>query len=305
LAKEGHVEMGWHPRGRWFALVATACVLASWGGEAAASGAHGHPPSKPARVISGPAGLVAGTGPQPNGMLWLLAGSAASKNLRSVALNGSAAAKTPLPVSGGAQDVVESSSGLLALGLANADTGALQLLNAANGSVVSTVALPGPAQAVAAGSDGSTFYVLDGTPSARTVTVVSSLTAGITSEIPVPGDTVSAEPDPTQPRLFALGADGSVKVFSTPGGRLLSSFPVGKGARRLAISNDGTTLYVLKQVGASDDIGIVNVATQRQTTAIPAPSDTVDIQVSLDGSQIYDMVGTQRYGNIQLFATGR
>ncbi len=297
--------MRWHVRARSLALVSAAvCVLGSWVGEAGASG-HGRQSSKPARVIAGPAGLIAGTGPQPNGTLWLLAGSAASKNLRSVALNGSPTARTVLPVSGGAQDVVESSSGLLALGLASSDAGALQLLNAANGSVVNTVAVPGPVQAVAAGSDGSTFYVLDGTATARTVTVVSSLTAQITSEIPVPGDTVSAEPDPTQPRLFALESDGTVKVFSTSGGRLLSSFPVGKGTRRLAISNDGTTLYVLKQVGASDDVGIVNVATQRQMTAIPAPGDTVDVQVSLDGSQLYDMVGTQRYGNIQLFATGR
>ena len=286
-------------------VVAVVCLLAAYSGEgSAAPPDHPQGATKAVRVIAAPAGLIAGAEPQPSGTLWLLAGSPTSKNLRLLGLNGATAA-TIVPVSAGAVDVVESSSSLLALGVATSTTGSLELRNGADGALVATVALPGPVQALAVGSDGATFYVLDGTSSVRTVSVVSSLRNRVTNSIPVPADTVSIAVDPSQKRLFALESDGNIKIIATGGGRILSEFLAGTGARRLAISNDGTTLYVLKTAGRADNVGSINVATQRQTHAIPAPANTVDIQVSLDASQLYDMVGAQRYGNVQLFALGR
>lgn len=202
-------------------------------------------------------------------------------------------------------DIVESSSSLLGLALATTTTGALQFRNGANGAVVASVALPSPARTVTAGSDGATFYVLGGTSATRVVSVVSSLGNRITNSIPVPADTVSIAIDPSQQRLFALLSNGTVKVIATNGGQVLSSFSAGAGAARMTISNDGNTLYVLKTAGQAQNVGVINVATQRQTKAIPAPANTVDIEVSIDGSQLYDMVGTQHYGNIQVFSTGQ
>ncbi len=283
-----------------------ACVLAACSGGTSSTSTSQQEGSaiKPLRVIAAPAGLIAGTAPQPSGILWALAGSATSKNIQIIRLSGSGPGATIVPVGSGAVDVVESSSGLIGMALRTTTTGALQFRNGASGAVVAMVALPSPAMALTAGSDGATFYALCGTSSVRAVTVVSSLGNRITNTIPVPADTVSIAVEPSQQRLFALLSDGTVKVIAVIGGQILSSFTAGPGANRIAISNDGSTLYVLKTAGQAENVGVINVATQRQTGAIPAPANTVDIQVSLDGTQIYDMVGTQRYGNIQVFSTG-
>jgi DNA-binding beta-propeller fold protein YncE len=269
----------------------------------------GSPPvaKKADRVITAPAGLEAGAEPQPSGFMWVLAGTGAVKTIDQLTLGSDNAGKVQriLPASLSASTVSESSSGLVALGLATSSTGAVLFLNGSTGAQIGTTALGAPVLDLVAGTDGSTFYALNGTSTSMSVSVISSLNDQVTSTVPVPLDTVSIAIQPNQQNILALEPTGWLSEIGVSGGRVIAQFPVGKGARTIALSNDGSTVYVLKDVAGSSNVGVIDAATERQVKALPAPANTVDIQVSLDGSLVYDLVGTPKYGNIQMFATGR
>ena len=73
-------------------------------------------------------------------------------------------------------------------------------------------------------------------------------------------------------------------------------------AQSIALSPDGSTLYVLKNADGTSNIADVNLATEAVRKVLPAPSHCVGLLVSTSGGQLYDLVGTPTYGNIQVFA---
>jgi DNA-binding beta-propeller fold protein YncE len=122
--------------------------------------------------------------------------------------------------------------------------------------------------------------------------------------VPVPLATVSIAVQPTEQDLYALTASGKVDEIAVGTGTVTASFPVGPDPLQLAISSTGSTLYVLRRAGSGTNVGVIQLATERQTRAIAAPENCVGIQLSADGRRIYDVVGTNRYGNVQVFPTG-
>jgi hypothetical protein len=294
------------PTGAVVAGIAASSVLAACSGGTPTAGSP-VVAKKADRVISAPAGLQAGGEPQPSGFMWVLAGSGATKTIDQLTLGSGSAGKVQriLPVSVSASTLAESSSGLVALGLATATTGAVTFLNGATGTQTGTTPLGAPVLDLVAGADGSTFYALNGTATSMSVSVVSSLSNQVTSTVPVPLDTVSIAIQPNQQNILALEPSGKLLEIGVASGRVISQFSVGTGAHSVALSNDGSSLYVLKDAGGAFNVGVIDLATERQVKALPAPANTVGVQVSLDGSLVYDLVGTPRYGNIQMFATGR
>jgi len=80
------------------------------------------------------------------------------------------------------------------------------------------------------------------------------------------------------------------------------SYKIGVTPIQLAISPSGTTLYVLRSTATADNVAVVDVATEAQVRALPAPAHSVGVEASLDGHSLYLIVGTGTYGNIQVFA---
>jgi hypothetical protein len=258
---------------------------------------------RPSAIIAAPAGLVAGTPPQLNGDLWVLAGGGGAKTLHKLDLTAEQFGAA-VPADAGATSLAQSSSTLLGLGLATATTGAVQFLNGSTAGPVSKLAVGAPVHMVTAGADGSTFYALNGTARSTSVTIINSIANKILYTIPVPLDTVSIAVDPSQKRIFLLESDGYMEIVPAFGNQVLSRFYVGANPITAVLSNDGTTMYVLKSTDGSENVGVVDVALENQTKAIPAPAHTVDIAVSSDGSTLYDFVGTNTVGNVQIIATG-
>jgi hypothetical protein len=286
-------------------IVVLGLLLAACSDASSSAPQHGNSGAgKPTNVITAPAGLIAGTAPQPSGTLWVLAGGANTKTLHQLSVSASSTAN-PVPVSNSAVDVVESSSDLLGLGLATATTGALEFRNGSSGALVSSVPIGAPVSAVFPGADGATFYVLNGTAASKSVSVVSSLADKVTNTVAVPSDTVSIAVEPSQQRIFALESTGTVREVAIAGGTVVGAFATGPSPVTLAISNDGSTLFVLKGTGEVDDVGVIDLATQHQLKALPAPAHTVDLQLSLDSTHLYDFVGTPTYGNVQVFPVHR
>lgn len=287
------------------ALAAGGTLLAACGGGPPAAAPHtvSSAPARPTATFPAPSGLVAGAQAQPDGTMWLLADTDGTATLQELDLS-TRKILAIVPESASAHSLAQSPSGLLAVGLATATTGAVELRNGSSGAIVATVPVGAPVEGLAAGADGSTLYVLDGTSSSSSVTLVNLETDRASVSVPVPLATVSIAVQPTERDIYALTASGKVDEIDVGTGAVTASFPVGPDPLQLAISSTGSTLYVLRRAGGGTNVGVVQLATERQTRAFAAPANCLGIQLSAGGRHIYDVVGTSRYGNVQVFPTG-
>lgn len=292
---------------RWLllvALVAAGSLLAACGGGSSASTATTAGTAnvvKPTRTFPGPAGLVDGGQPQPDGFMWLLARVGGSANIQQLNLTTGSIGQI-IPETAGADSISQSSSGVIGVGVATALTGALELRNGASGALVASVPIGAPVKDVFAGADGTTFFVLNGNNNSASVTLVNSGTDRTSVSVPVPLDTVAIAVDPSGQNLFALGSGDKVDQITIGSGAVTASYPVGHHPIALAVSTSGSTLYVLNRVGAGANVGVIDVATEAQTKVLPAPANAVAVQVSPDGGSLYVAVGTPTVGNIQVYA---
>jgi DNA-binding beta-propeller fold protein YncE len=276
-------------------LPLAACSAGGAAAPAAKTAAH------PERILAAPKGVLAAGQPQSNGAIWTLAGSAASRGLFEVSLT-SGRTIGSISVSKAAQSVTESLTGVLGLALGTSTAGALELLNGGTGAITRTVPLGAPARQVVVGADGATFYVLNGSATSASVTIVDSADGRVQGTVPVPLDTVSIVPDVEETTLYALQPSGRVSQIAVAGGKIVTSFPIGASGRSLALSPDGGTLYVLKDRLASTNVAVVDLATESVLKVLPTPSNCIQVLVSASGGQLYQVVGTLGYGNIQVFS---
>jgi DNA-binding beta-propeller fold protein YncE len=256
---------------------------------------------RPERILAAPRDVLSAAEPQPNGTVWVLAGSPDSRGLFKFDL-GTGRGLGSISVSGDARAVTQSVTGVIGLAVGTRTTGALQLLNDSTAAVTRTVALGAPARAIAVGADGTTFYVLNGTASSASVTIVNSANGRVLGTVPMPLDTVSVAPDAQQTTLYALQPDGKVSQIAVAGGKVMNTFTVGDSGESLAVSPDGNTMYALKEAADGTNVAVVNLATDSVHRVLPAPGHCLQVLVSADGNQLYELAGTDSYGNIQVFA---
>lgn len=257
----------------------------------------------PTAIIPAPADLLAATGPAANGVLWVLAGSSNARTLHQIDIVSHADLRA-VPAPASATSVAETATGILGLGLATSSTGAVQLRNGTTGALLTTVAVPAPVRAVAGGMTGSDLYVLTGTATAASVSELDTATDRVLTSVPVPLLAAAAVPDPAQSALWVLQPNGLVDQVAMRTGTVTTQFSIGNSGRALAVSPDGSTLYVLKGRGGVRNVAVVDLATESVSRVLPAPSDTVGLVLSPDGGTIYDIVGTAEVGNIQAFRSG-
>ena len=255
--------------------------------------------AQPERILAAPRGILAAGQPQPNGALWTLAGSTASRGLFEFSLT-SGHTIGSISVSNAAQSVAESLTGMLGVAVGTSHAGALELLNGNTGTVTRTVPIGAPAREVVVGADGATFYVLNGSATSSSVTIVDSADGKVQGTVPVPLNTVSIVPDVQETALYALQPSGHVSQVAIAGGKIITSFPIGDSGRSLALSPDGSTLYVLKNDRVSTNVAVVDLATESVRKVLPAPSNCLQVLISASGNQLYQVVGTASYGNIQV-----
>lgn len=281
------------------AVALLALVLASCGkttGTATLS-----PPLKPSSFIPAPAGLLSGTTPAPNGVMWVLAGTGNVRTLHQIDL-ASRSDQGAIPAPSSAAAIAQSATGLLGVGLGTATTGALEIRNGTTGALVATVPVGEPVRSVAAGDNGTTFYELDGDAASASVSVINTSADQVQGTVPVPLHSVAAVPNPGQDMLWVLQPDGLVDEVTLASGKIAAQFSIGHSGRALALSPDGNTLYVLKGLGSARNVAVVDLATESVSRELPAPAGAVGLVLSPDGSTIYDLVGTPTVGNIQAFS---
>ncbi len=257
--------------------------------------------AKPTTIIPTPAGTLNGAAPEPNGTTWIVAGTTASHGIYQIDLTQKKVGGS-VSVSNSAKVIAESSTGILALGLATPTTGAVQFRNGSSGALLATVPISGPVAALAAGDDGTTFYALNGNSTSKAIAIVNGQKDSVESTIPAPSDAVSLAPAPNEQSVYVLEPNGVVSQIATAGGHIITQFPIGHSGRALTIGPNGNTLYVLKGQGSTRNVAVVNLATESVKEVLPAPANTENIVLSPNGQILYDIVGAPGLGNVQAFA---
>jgi DNA-binding beta-propeller fold protein YncE len=281
-------------------LMSAALMLAACGGSGTSS-PHSSAKVMPEHIVHAPKRILAAAMPQPNGLVWALAGGRSAGLFELDSSNGKVTGS--VSVSGAARSLAETSTGVLGVVIGTNRAGALELLDGRTAKRIRTVALPAPARRVVVGSDGTTFYVLTGWANSASVSIVNSQNGHVRGTVPVPASAVSVVPDVQQTLLYVLERDGNVSEISVSGGKVMARFGVGHDpGLSLALSPDGSKLYVLKGTNAVANIAVVDAATESVRRVLPAPRHCRQVLVSANGSQLFEVVGTAGYGNIQVFA---
>jgi DNA-binding beta-propeller fold protein YncE len=285
-------------------LTAAALTVAACSGgsdspaQATGAGAYG---KLAQRVLHAPTSMLAATELSAHGTIWALTGPDSAGLFEISSATGRV--KTSFSVSDDARSVAESSTGIIALALASAQSGALELVNGETKKVTRTVPLPGPAEQVTVGRDGSTFYVLTTRASAAKVMIVDGRSGRVTGTVAVPSDVASVVPDTRQASLYAIERDGLVDQIGLRNGKLMAKIRAGSGGgESVTLSPDGRTLYVLEQLGGIANIAIVDPAAGAVRKVLPAPGTCVQVLVSPSGGQLYEVVRAPRSGSIQVAA---
>jgi DNA-binding beta-propeller fold protein YncE len=259
---------------------------------------------KPLSVVAGPAGLIGGTTPDTAGRSWVLVNLRGKANLQYIDMaNG--AVDGAVPLSNESRSVATATGGVVGVGLSGNSTGAVEFFSSQGFHGIGSVALPGPVLDLVAGSNGESFYALVDANGDDSVSIVSDRTFRILGTIPLPSATLSIAVSPDLSSIYSLQANGRISIADIQTGQVIESLPSAAGGRQLALSVDGSTLYVLKGSVSDDNVSVINVATQSTVAVLPAPAYCRWIAPSLDGTQLVDFVGTSTYGNLQNFATHR
>jgi hypothetical protein len=254
--------------------------------------------SQVSTIVPLPRGVISAGQVQPNGTVWVLSGDPVVKTLSQIDISSKKTSQST-GVSSDAEAVAQSSTGLIALGIGTSNTGAIQFLNGSSAAVTGTVAVGAPVRALAFGADGVTLYVLDGTTTSASVTVINTSTEKVVSTIGVPTDAIDVVPDPTQTSIWTVEQSGNVQQTSLQSTKPIQQFAIGEPGISLAIAPNGGILYVLKGNQEISNIDVVSTGTDDIERVVGAAASSVGLVPSISGATLYDLVGSPNVGNIQ------
>jgi len=207
------------------------------------------------------------------------AGDEAGKISGNVVLSSPGAANQQIPVSGTVN----------ALPIANA----VPNQTVANGGTTTTVNFTGT---------GNNFTWTNDTPgiglAASGTGNISSFTAVNTGSSPVTA-TITATPMNVGYAYISNYGDRTVSVINTQTNTVVESIPVGSQPQGVAVSPDGSRVYVTDQ--ESSMVSVINTSTNAVIANINVDSSPAGIVVSLDGSKIY--VTSSVFNNVDVIST--
>jgi len=250
-------------------------------------------------IIPGPSGLLGAGQPQPNGTMWLLAGTPQVKAIDQIDLSGGQTVAS-VGVSADATAVAQSSTGTIAVGLGTATTGAVELHNGTTGAVTSTVAVGAPVRALAFGADGVTLYALNGAGRSASLTIIDTSNGTVTGSIGMPVDAVAITPDPASANVWSVQQAHNLQQTSLTSKRAVQVLQIDSPGIGVAITPQAQSIFVLKGTGTVDNIVQIDTGSGLATRTLAAAAHSVGLVISPDGRTLYDLVGTASFGNIQV-----
>jgi YVTN family beta-propeller protein len=161
----------------------------------------------------------------------------------------------------------------------NFDDGTVSVIDAKTSSVVATIAVGNDALYPAITPDGSKLYVTQDGP----VAVISTATNTVLATIPsITAIAVAVAPDGSKV-YFANNND--VSVVDTATNAVLTTIPVGLAPFDLAVTPDGTRIYVVNF--SSDTVSVIGTATNTVLATIQGLDQPANVAITPDGRTVY------------------
>ncbi|MDP9729555.1 YncE family protein [Alicyclobacillus tolerans] len=256
---------------------------------------------KPQQIIPTPKNLQSITSPSSNGYMYLIAGTPSSKGLYKLQLS-DGSQNNSISISNHAIGLARNSTGQLAYGEATSSTGAVDIVNTSTLKKIATIPVGAPVKDITVNPNGQTsFYVLNGNSHSESVSIISTHQKAITKNIPVSLGTIAIATDGST--LYCLESNGDIEGISIQTMKPQFQFKAVNNPISLVLSPGGNHLYILKKAGSNRNVSVINVQTESQTKALPAPKGANSIAINPDGSLIYVGADDNGISNVQSFST--
>ncbi len=151
-----------------------------------------------------------------------------------------------------------------------------------------------PVRSLAFGADGVTLYVLNGTTTNASVSVIDTANGQTLSSCRRPQRRGGSAAQPRAVRDLDGAERRHAQGTSLQTGRSLGTIPLDLTGIALAFPSSGTRMYILKGTGSVWNIAEVSAGSTTISRIIPAAAHSVDLVASADGSTLYDLVGYPR-----------
>ena len=243
-------------------------------------------------VLVAPADLIAVTGPGPDGSLWVLAGNKAQKTLSEINVALRARRSSP-------RRSRRTCRGRHAVGQRKCPgpggrwrggfQGCRHHLQRHDGAIplyCAVTANGGPGGE--SNATGSTVYELrEGAGTISSFLLGTS--NGLGFDLPLTGQAVDLVPGPNSSTIV-LQPDGTVSTVAFPSLAYTPTVSTGSVGKAMAISPDGSTLFVLHPAakkGANASVSVINATTHQVEKTISVPPECTDIAISPAGTTLY------------------
>jgi YVTN family beta-propeller protein len=160
-------------------------------------------------------------------------------------------------------------------------SGALSVIDRTTNTVLSTLSVGGPGDALAVTPDGSRVYVAD---DKHRLDVIDTATGTVSSTIALGGSPEAVAVSPDGSAVYAADAAGHLDVIDAATGTVRSVVKTGGTPEAVAVSPDGSAVYVADATGHLD---VIDAATGTVRSVVKTGGSPDSVAVSPDGSTVY------------------
>jgi gliding motility-associated-like protein len=168
--------------------------------------------------------------------------------------------------------------------IANSISNDVSVINTATNTIVTTIPVGQYPTSLSVSPDGTRVYVTN--QRSNSVSVISTASNTVLSTITIAGfspNNVVVSPDGLRIYVVNLNSN-NVSVISTITNSLIATVGVGGYPVGIAISPNGSTVYV---ANSSNDISVIDATTNSLKTTIPVSNSPYGVAVSPDGTRVY------------------
>jgi YVTN family beta-propeller protein len=175
---------------------------------------------------------------------------------------------------------------------------AVSVIDTSTNTITKTIALNSAASDLVIAPDGSKVYVALASPPLPTpsnpnpapfapLVMIDTNTDTINATYALDGNFIySLTSAPNGSKLYLVKGDSSVAIFDTGTNTVVATVPAVKGASDIAITPDGTKLYVTGN-SAFSIVSVIATNTNTIIGTIPVGSDPLGIAITPDGGKVY------------------
>jgi len=173
--------------------------------------------------------------------------------------------------------------------------GTVAILDTASGAVTATIPTDAGPVGIAVSPDGKTAYLaLDNSAAGSNLWVIDIASATVSAEIPITVANqapfaLTLSPDGSQAYVVSSaglgGGPGSLQVVTLANQSVGSPIPVGADPAGVAVTPDGSLLYVANQDDGT--VSVVSTVSDSVTATVPVGQTPFGLAVAPDGSQLW------------------